>query len=398
MKIVFWVSLGLVIYTYLGYPCLLFLLTGMHQLVQDLNFALRRRERRSRHPRELPSVSLVFSAYNEEAVVEEKMRNCAQIDYPTACLEIVVGCDGCTDRTAALARGAGLPHARIFDFPARRGKPVVLNDLVAQATGDILVFSDANTMLAPDAVNRLVRHFADRDMGCVSGELTFTPAADGARTEGFYWRYEVFLKFLESRLNMLVGANGGLFAIRRNLFSPIPSHGIIDDFLIAMAIRAHGYRVVYDPEANAVEQAAATVGQEFRRRVRIGAGNFHALRYTWRLLIPTAGLVALAYWSHKVLRWLVPFALVSTFCSTVVLAREPFYAFCAAAALGLCVLAAVGYRFDCSRIRNRKLFAIPYYFLSMNLALALGLVRCITGRQMLVWSRTARVKSAGVSR
>lgn len=397
MKILFWASIALVVYTYAAYPCLLILLASIHQILRDVRFAFGRRERRCVVPDQLPSVSLIFSAYNEESVIEEKLLNCAELEYPASRLEILAGCDGCTDRTAALANAAGVSNTRIFDYSARRGKPVVLNELVARAAGDIVVFSDANTMLSKDAVTRLVRHFADPDLGCVSGELTFTAVANGARTEGIYWRYEVFLKFLESRLNMLVGANGGLFAIRRNLFSPVPGHGIIDDFLIAMAIRAQGYRVIYDPEAMATEQTAATVGEEFRRRVRIGAGNFHALRYTWRLLSPMAGLLALAYWSHKVLRWSVPFALISAFSAALVLAGEPFYGLSAVAALALCAMALVGYRLEGRQIRIAWL-AVPYYFLSMNLALALGFLRCITGRQMLVWARTPRAKAVGVAR
>jgi cellulose synthase/poly-beta-1,6-N-acetylglucosamine synthase-like glycosyltransferase len=339
---------------------------------------------------------LIFSAFNEEAVIKDKMSNCAELEYPAPKLEVLIGCDGCTDATAALARQAGIENALIFDYPIRRGKPVVVNHLVDEARGEIVIFSDANTMLAPDALRRMVRHFQNPAVGCVCGELMLRPAANGIRTEGAYWRYEVFLKFLESRLNMLVGANGGIFAIRRTLFSSIPAHGIIDDFLVSMRVRQKGYRLVYDPEATATEQAAITVGDEFRRRVRIGAGNFHALRYTWKLLSPTAGLVSLAYWSHKVLRWLMPLALVLALCSAMSLAGQRFYAVATIAALVLCAMGLVGYYLERGSIRTR-LFGIPYYFLSMNLALALGLLRCLSGRQMIVWTRTPRETTMGAS-
>lgn len=397
MKTVFWGSLGLIVYTYAVYPCLLLALASFHQVMRDMRFAFRRGERRLRIPVELPTVSMVISAFNEEALIEEKMRNCAALCYPPSRLEVVVGCDGCTDRTAILAAAAGTPNARVFDFSQRRGKPGVLNELITHCTGDIVVFSDANTMLAPDAVVHLVRHFETPAVGCVSGELTFTPAANGTRTEGVYWRYEVLLKFLESRLNMMVGANGGLYAIRRLLYSPVPDRGIIDDFLVSMAIRQKGYHLVYDPEAIATEQAAASVGDEFRRRVRIGAGNFYALRYTGRLLSPTAGLVALAFWSHKVLRWLVPFALVAAFAGAVALAGDPVYAMMVVAALGLSLMAAVGYYRERGNRRPGPC-GIPYYFLSMNLALALGLLRCLSGKQRMAWSRTPRESPVGVGR
>jgi cellulose synthase/poly-beta-1,6-N-acetylglucosamine synthase-like glycosyltransferase len=397
MKTVFWGSLGLIVYTYAAYPCLLLALASFHQVMRDMRFAFRRGERRLRIPAELPTVSMVISAFNEEALIEEKVRNCAALCYPPSRLEVLVGCDGCTDRTAQLAAAAYMPNARIFDFSQRRGKPGVLNELITHCSGDIVVFSDANTMLAPDALVHLVRHFGAPEVGCVSGELMFTPAANGTRTEGVYWRYEVLLKFLESRLNMMVGANGGLYAIRRPLYSAIPDHGIIDDFLVSMAIRRKGYHLVYDPEAVAMEQAAASVGDEFRRRVRIGAGNFYALRYTAGLLSPTAGLVALAYWSHKVLRWLVPLALLAAFAGAVALAGEPAYALMVLAALGLCLMAAVGYYRERGNLRP-GLCGIPYYFLSMNLALALGLLRCLSGKQQIAWNRTPRESSVGVGR
>jgi cellulose synthase/poly-beta-1,6-N-acetylglucosamine synthase-like glycosyltransferase len=389
VKALVWISLGLVVYTYAVYPCLLLALASLHQLIRDLWFAFRRGERRLRAPRELPTVSLVISAFNEEGLIEEKMRNCAALRYDPSRLEVLVGCDGCTDRTAKLAAGAGMPNARIFDFSQRRGKPEVINELMTHCTGDIVVFSDANTMLARDAVIHLVRHFETPEVGCVCGELTFTAAGNGTRTEGIYWRYEVLLKFLESRLNMMVGANGGLYAIRRPLFSRIPKDGITDDFLVSMAIRQRGYHLVYDPEAMATEQAAASVGEEFRRRVRIGAGNYYALRYTARLLSPTAGLVALAYWSHKVLRWLVPFALLTAFGGALPLAADPLYALIVAGALAVSALAAAGYYRERGN-RRPGLFGIPYYFLSMNLALALGLVRFIRGSQSVAWKPTAR--------
>jgi cellulose synthase/poly-beta-1,6-N-acetylglucosamine synthase-like glycosyltransferase len=389
MKIVFWGSVGLIVYTYAVYPCILLALASFRQVLRDTRFAFRRGERRLRIPAELPTVSMVISAFNEEALIEEKLRNCAALNYPASHLEVLVGCDGCTDRTVLRAEAAGVPNARIINFSQRRGKPVVLNELITYCTGDIVVFSDANTMLAANAVSHLVRHFEAPAVGCVSGELTFIPTATGTRTEGVYWRYEVLLKFLESRLNMMVGANGGLYAIRRVLYSPIPNHGIIDDFLVSMAIRQKGYHLVYDPEATATEHAAGSVGDEFRRRVRIGAGNFYALRYTWRLLRPSAGLVSLAFWSHKVLRWLVPFALVSGFVGAVVLAGDPVYASMVVAALGLSLMATVGYYRERGNLRPGPC-GIPYYFLSMNLALALGLIRFLRGSQSVVWKPTAR--------
>jgi cellulose synthase/poly-beta-1,6-N-acetylglucosamine synthase-like glycosyltransferase len=188
---------------------------------------------------------------------------------------------------------------------------------------------------------------------------------------------------------MLVGANGGVFAIRRELYEPLPRFAIIDDFLIAMQIRAKGYRVVYDPQASAFEETAGDARQEFQRRQRIGAGAFHALRYTWRMLLPSAGSVCFSYWSHKICRWLAPFALFFALVAALLLAAHPFYRFAAIGGITAIAAASYGYSLEV-RGRAAGVFAVPYYFLSMNLALMLGFFRFLAGTQTAVWRRTAR--------
>jgi cellulose synthase/poly-beta-1,6-N-acetylglucosamine synthase-like glycosyltransferase len=301
----------------------------------------------------------------------------------------LVGCDGCTDATAAIARGACLPDAVVHEFHERRGKAAVLNRLVPLARGTIVVLCDANTLFEPGTLKLLVRHFANRDIGCVCGELRLRTAHGRPRGEALYWRYETALKFLESRFNMLVGANGAVMAVRKGLFARIPPNGIVEDFLIAMRIRAGGHRVVYDPEAVAWEEVAPKLHHEFRRRIRIGAGNFHALRYTWRMLNPAAGSIALSFWSHKVCRWLVPIALGVAQISSLSLARDPRYLVCAASLVTIDLLGFIGYQLD-RRDRHWRLFSVPYYFLSMNLALFFGFIRFLRGTQTIVWSPTVR--------
>ena len=395
MKIIFWISTTLVLYTYGGYPLLLLMLASIHQVVTDLKFALGRRNRRRRRDMTVPPrVTLLFSAYNEEQVIAAKMTNCEQLDYPTEQLEVLVGCDGCSDSTAALARNARLGHARVLDYAERSGKPAVINRLVEEAGGEILVFTDANTIIRPDALRQMVRHFSDPEVGCVCGELRFLAEQGGVASEGVYWKFEVFLKFLESRLNMMLGANGALFAVRKDLFEPVPQHGVIDDFLIAMRVRSKGYSIVYDPEAVGEEELAPGVKHEFKRRVRIGAGNFYALRYTGGLLSPTAGMVALSYWSHKVFRWIAPLGMTLSLVSAAALAREPFYALWALGGALFGILGWIGYRLELrkesSRLFNPAVFSVPYYFLSMHLALLFGLVKCLRGTQTVVWNPTAR--------
>jgi cellulose synthase/poly-beta-1,6-N-acetylglucosamine synthase-like glycosyltransferase len=278
----------------------------------------------------------------------------------------------------------------VEDYRVRAGKPGVLNQTIPTARHRIVVLSDANTMLDPEAVLHLARHFTDPKVGCVCGELRFTTREGAVKSEGAYWRYEQILKFFESRLNMMVGANGGVFAIRRDLFTPLPKFAIIDDFLIAMQIRGRGYKVVYDPQAVAYEETGADARQEFQRRIRIGAGAYHALRYTWKMLLPGAGGVFFSYWSHKVLRWLAPFALALGLLSALLLSARPFYLACALAGLATAGAAWHGYREERGGRRIGGIFAIPYYFLSMNLALMLGFFRFVSGAQTSIWRRTAR--------
>ena len=389
----FWMSVGLLFYTYGGYPLVLIVLGSLKQLTSDLRFAMARHTRRAtRGAADYPRVSIVFAAHNEEAVITQKMLNCAAVDYPADALEILVGCDGCTDATAALARSAAPVNATVYEFPVRGGKPAVLNKLLPLARGEIVVFCDANTEFEPDAIHTLVRHFKRPEVGCVCGELRLRSRGQ-ATGEQLYWRVETLLKFLESRLNMLVGANGALFAIRRSLFVPLPADGIVDDFLISLNVRAAGYRIVYEPEAIAWEEVAPDTRHEFRRRVRIGAGNFHALRHTWRLLSPMAGGVALAYWSHKVCRWLVPIVMAVALGSATLLARELVYGAAAALGAAFVLLALLGHRLDL-RARYWAPASIPYYFLSMNFALLLGLIAFVRGTQSAAWTPTARAASS----
>ena len=389
MRLTFWLSVGLLFYTYAGYPIALILVASLKQVTSDLRYGLGRRSRRAgRDTVASPCVSIVFAAHNEAAVIAQKLGNCARLDYPVEAFEILIGCDGCTDATAALARSAALPNVSVYEFSERSGKPAVLNKLLPRARGEIVVFCDANTEFEPDAIRRLVRHFRDPQIGCVCGELRLRSRGT-PNGEQLYWRFETLLKFLESRLDMLVGANGGLFAIRRSLFVPVPPDGIVEDFLIAMNVRAAGYRVVYDPEAIGWEEVAPSARQEFRRHVRIGAGNFHALRYTWRLLNPRAGAVALAFWSHKVCRWLVPLVLIAAQISAAALAREPMYGLAATFGTVLLLLALLGHRLDL-RARYWAPASIPFFFLSMNLALLLGLIAFARGTQSIVWAPTAR--------
>lgn len=386
---VFWISAASVLYTYAVFPVLMFLFAALKQAWRDVRFLLRRESRRrAARGQYEPHVALLVAAYNEEAIIAEKLRNTADLDYPAEKIDLLLGLDAPEDGTAEVARAQAGPNQQVIQFPVRRGKLAVINDLAARSNAEILVFSDANTILAPDAIRCLVRHFAEEGTGAVCGELRVVSPSGRVEMESLYWRYEVALKFLENRLNCVLGANGGVYAVRRDLFRPL-DNWIVEDFQLPMEIRFAGYRVVYDPEAIGTEEAAPSLAAEYRRKVRIGAGACQTLLRNPGFLNPFAGMPAYAYFSHKVLRWLGPLFMLSALAASVLLAAEPFYAAALALQLAFYAVAWLGY----VRLRRGKtggLAATVFYFCSMNLALLHGMIRFLTGRQQALWNTTPR--------
>lgn len=395
---IFWVSAAAVVYTYALYPLLLLVFSSFKQTYRDLRFLLRRRNRRS-GTREAfePRVALLVSAFNEDAVIEEKLRNASQLDYPAEKWELLLGLDAPEDSTAERAARLAQPNFRVFPFLVRRGKLAVINDLAGRTDAEILVFSDANTLLEPDSVRRLVRHFVHPRVGAVCGELRLLNPDGRTEMEGLYWRYEVALKFLENRLNCVLGANGGVYAVRRSLYRPL-ENWIVEDFQLPMEIRFAGHRVVYDPEAIGTEEAAPSLAAEYGRKVRIGAGAFQTLLKNPTFLNPFAGMPFFAYFSHKVLRWLVPLFLLALLAASMLLfSAHPVYVLALVAQVFLYLFAFAGY------LRQRAgrpagIFSVAYYFVVMNLALLHGMLRYLSGRQKVMWSATPRrIASAAVS-
>lgn len=387
---IFWVCLGAVLYTYLAYPALLFVLAALTQTVRDLKFVLARRQRRTADRDSFaPRVAILVAAYNEQEVVEDKLRNTAALEYPEGGYEFLLGLDAPTDATPTRALEVKHASFRVFHFAERRGKLAVLDDLVRRTSADVLVFSDANTQLAPDCLLRIARHFADPGIGAVCGELRVVSPGGNVQLESVYWRYEIVLKFLENRLNCVLGANGAVFGVRRELYRP-PASAIVEDFQVPMDIRFSGYRVVYDPEAVATEEAAPTYAAEFRRKVRIGTGAFQTLIRCPRFLSPFRGLPAFAYFSHKVVRWLVPILLLTLLvCNVVLAASGALYAALLAGQAAFYLLAAFGW----TRIRSGLpggLASAAFYFVSMNAALFLGMLRFLSGSHDAVWGSTPR--------
>jgi cellulose synthase/poly-beta-1,6-N-acetylglucosamine synthase-like glycosyltransferase len=375
------VSFGLLLYTYGGYPGLLWALG-------------RWKESDGGDPGEppaWPAVSIVTSAYNEEQVIADRIRNLLALDYPGDRLEILVGSDGSTDRTCAIVEPYEAQGVRLVTFPNRRGKASVVNDLVARARGEIVVMTDANTFFYPDAVRELVRALGGRPSACaVVGCVDVRSSVATGNLDGSYWRYETRMKILESRFGSVLGANGPIYAFRRARYQPLPEDAIVDDLLIPMLMQLRtGGQVFFVPSARARETSPGGLRDEFRRRVRIGAGNCQALVLTWRLLLPGRGMVALAYFSHKLLRWLAPWLMLVALGANLGLLHRPVFR-------GLLVvqLALYGLGLGATVVRRVPLLgaiaAGLRFFLVLNAALLLGFVRFALGRARPVWSPSPR--------
>lgn len=393
LRAVFWISFGAIAYHYIGYPIVLFLFAMLMQSGSRLALLLGRKPP-SRSPSSAyqPSVAILISAFNEEGVIGARVKNTLDIDYPAHLVEVLIGLDSPTDSTSQVLNRVESSRVRVFNFPTRRGKLAVLQDLAQQTAAEILVFTDAETMFAPDCIQKLVRHFADSAVGVVGGELRVFDREGKTPVEGLYWRYELLLKSLESRLNCVCGVVGAVYAVRSALWH-LQKPSFAEDFQLPMEIRGSGRRVVYDPGATATETVAPTFSAEFRRRIRLGAADYQALTHNPGFLNPLKGLPIFSYFSHKVLRWLGPFLLLTAFVSNLWLVSRPLY-------FGLFVTQTTFYMSACMGYllmrngKSQKLLSIPLYFCAMNLALLYGFFRFLRGQQKMAWDVTPRtVKS-----
>ena len=365
-KWVFWFSAGLVFYVYLGYPALLW--------VAQLMF--RRPVAKSGFE---PFVSVLIPAFNEESVIQAKVRSVLHSEYLSDRLEIVVACDGCTDETASRVReiiGNGKSNLRLFDFHENRGKLGTINRVMPHLSGEITVFSDAASLLAPDALRLLIRNFADQKVGAASGVYRVIDKDKAAlgKQEDLYWKYETFLKTLESRIGSVIGAHGSLFAVRTHLFPRLDPSVINDDLVIPIRILQQGYRVAYEPAAVSYEQAHEMAG--FGRRVRIMAGNIEQLREIAGLLWPPQPLHLFFFLSHKAGRVLVPLGLITLAVSSILLWPQSPYLWLGVGQLAFYVLAALGALFPL----RPKALRLPYYFCMINAAVFAAVPRLIRKR------------------
>ena len=386
LEYTFWICLALITYVYLLYPVVLFVSYAVAQIRRDWCYLHGRRNRRVARAdnQQLPAVSFVIAAYNEESVLRNKIANLQALDYPQEKLEVIIVSDGSTDGTNEILRSAETYRFRVFVLEQRRGKANALNHGCAKAHYEVLIFSDASTLFAPDAVRHLVRHFADPEVGVVCGSLQFEGTEESKQTDGVYWKYESMLRLMEARLGATLTASGAIYALRRTCYQPLPPDSIIEDFLVPMNARVQGFRVIYDPEAVASEFAAATVAEEFTRRVRLAVGSFHALRDF--LHVPLRGFTMFAFVSHKLLRWLVPFFLITILVSNALLINRSYYGVLLVGQVSFYLWASLGYLFR-KRMQGVRFALVGYFLLAMNLAFLVGFFRNLAGRQEVTWQR-----------
>jgi cellulose synthase/poly-beta-1,6-N-acetylglucosamine synthase-like glycosyltransferase len=384
-QIVVWLCIGAVFYTYLGYPALMYLLAKLRAFYKQRFQPQPCRNELERD--DWPVISFLIPAYNEQQVIRQKVENTLELDYPQDRLKIVVVSDGSTDLTNAMLNSYGRQEIEFIPMSARRGKTTVLNQVIPRLTGDIVVLSDASGLLKPDALKKLVRHFGDPKVGCVSGVYVFGADDESLRslTEKVYWQYETFLKQQESGVHSAIGAHGALYGFRRRLFKPFHENTINDDFILPMRIIRKGYRVLYEPEAVVYEIASTNLKGEFNRRIRINVGNFQQTFMLRSLLHPKRGRIALQFFSHKVLRTISPFfiVLLPLACS---LAQTPFYKSLLWLQVGFYLIGLLGYLQEFIGIRLPYLY-LPFYFLMGNISAVYGLMRFLMHKQSILWKK-----------
>jgi cellulose synthase/poly-beta-1,6-N-acetylglucosamine synthase-like glycosyltransferase len=363
LEIVFWVATGLIVYAHLGYPLLL---RGLVAVFGERD--ARARDSATREMAKpgdaLPSVTLIVPAHNEELVIERKLANARALDYPAERLEVIVASDGSSDRTTELARSAGADQ--VLELP-RGGKVAALNAAVKQAAGRLLAFSDANSYWRPDALRRLVARFADERVGYACGQVRFE-GGEGGNQEGLYWRYEMAVRSMETRLAGITAGNGGIYAVRREAYIELdPSRG--QDIGFPFELTKRGWRAVYEPGAVAEEKMAPTVEGEFRRKRRMMWGLWDVM-LKWGMLSPRGygPAYALEIYSHRLLRYLTPWLHLIAFAVNIPLLSHGWvYVVTMALQVGLLAAAALG------RFIPALPFRIAYYYVTVTASIAVGL-------------------------
>ncbi|QEC45843.1 glycosyltransferase family 2 protein [Pseudobacter ginsenosidimutans] len=391
MNFIFWFSIALIFYSYVGYGILVWILVRIKKLWKKPAPLFTDED-------SLPHVALVVAAYNEQDFIERKIANSLELDYPEHKLELVFITDGSNDLTPDIIRKYN--KIQLLHQPERRGKVAAMNRAIHQVKAPIVVFCDANTLLNKECIRNIVRHYADPKVGGVAGEKRIwqnTADAAAAAGEGLYWKYEGVLKKLDSDLYTTVGAAGELFSVRRELFESAPEGTIIEDFVQSLKLCVNGYVLRYEPDAYAAEAPSASIKEEMKRKVRICAGAFQAMVLLKDLFnVFKYPVVSFQFISHRILRWtLCPIALITLLISNiliVVMAPSPFFTLVLILQGAFYVTGITGWIFASRNIRLKAVY-VPFYFLFMNISVFIGFNRFIRNKQTVLWEKAARSQS-----
>lgn len=388
----FWFLLLVIVYTYMGYGCILYLLVLVKRIFKKPG---------TTSPPDLfePRVCLFVTAYNEKDYVDQKVSNSFSLDYPGEKVQYIWITDGSDDGTPEILKK--YPQIEVFHQPERLGKIDAMNRGMKFVRVPFVIFSDTNTRLSHNTIREIMACFSDPGVGCVAGEkriINMEADTASGSGEGLYWKFESLIKAMESELSSAVGGVGELFAVRTSLYESVEKDTLVDDFIISMRIASKGFRIAYTPLAYAEENASLNVKEELKRKIRISAGGIQAMTRLWYMLNPFRyGWLSWQYFSHKVLRWTV--APVSLFLFLPVniwlVAREDLWQTFSFLSLVLWIqvicyaLAICGWYFENKKLKL-KLFFAPYYFLAINYASIRGIFRFIRGRQGVTWEKSQR--------
>jgi biofilm PGA synthesis N-glycosyltransferase PgaC len=388
MLFLFWISLFIVFYTFVGYAIILYVLVGVRRLFKGKRIT-------PGLDQDFPTLTLIIAAYNEESIIEKKIANTLELSYPVDKLQLLFITDGSNDRTPEII--TGYAAIKLMHTPARSGKIQAIHRAMHEVDSEVVVYTDANTFLNKEALLLIARHYADPTIGAVSGEkrVLQDELSDATAGEGFYWKYESALKKWDSELYSVVGAAGELFSVRRSLYQPVEPDTILDDFMISMLIAQQGYRIVYEPSAYASESSSDNIHEELKRKVRIAAGGIQSIFRLKKLLNPFHfPLLSFQYISHRVLRWTItPFLLIlALILNVAIVATESagwIYSLILVAQVTFYLLAFSGWMLEKRKIKIKALF-VPYYFCVMNYAVLAGINRYLKGSQSSVWEKAKR--------
>ena len=390
LKIIFWSCMFLVFYTYIGYGMLLWMLVQLKRFVKGkaVRPALPSDE-------ELPHVTFMICAYNEQDVVDIKMENTNQFDYPHDKLHIMWVTDGSTDSTND--RLSLYPDVEVVFSPERKGKTAALNHGISMVKTDFTIMTDANTMVNPEAIREIVRCFQNPEVACVAGEKRVIARHEGqaaAEGEGLYWKYESSLKKLDSEFYSAMGAAGELNAIRTRLYKPMPENALLDDFVMSMRMVDNGYKIAYSPEAYAMEYGSADIYEESKRKRRIAAGGLQSIWWLRKMMNPLRNpVVAFQFVSHRVLRWsITPIALLALIPLNVLLVMMKagiIYDTIWILQIVFYLTAFISWLMERKGHKNKLLY-VPYYFLFMNMNVFKGMKYLCSHQSNGAWEKAKR--------